>query len=54
MSSILVGSQPKASYEKLRKTPEGSNNVKWPDKLKEDFASNSAVSVTRFGPDLSK
>jgi len=52
MNSSVGNSQPKVSHDKLRKTPDGTNYVKWLDKLKEDFSSNSVVSVKQFGPDL--
>jgi len=52
MNSSVGSSQPKASHDKLRKTSDGNNYVKWLDKLKDDFSTNSAVSVKQFGPDL--
>ena len=52
ISSALAIGQPKGSHDRLRKTPEGSNYAKWLDKLREDFALNSAVVVKQYGPDI--
>ena len=48
----MASGQLKSGHEKLRKPLRGSNYVKCLDKLREDFASNSAVAVKQFGPDL--
>jgi hypothetical protein len=44
--------QPRVNHDKLKKTADGNNYVKWLEKLKGDFAENSAVVVKQYGPDL--
>ena len=47
-----VPNQHKANHDKLKKTADGNNYTKWFERLQEEFASNSAVVVKQYGPDL--
>ena len=51
-SNLGSKSSSKPNHEKLVKTADGSNYVKWIEKLEVDFTTNSAICVKQFGPDL--
>ena len=52
LSNGSSSNQSKLGNEKLKKSVDGNNYVKWLERLKEDFASNSASCVKQYGPDL--
>mgnify|MGYP000639503064 CR=1 FL=1 len=50
-NNLSSHNQAKSGNEKLKKS-DGNNYVKWLERLREDFASNSASCVKQYGPDL--
>jgi hypothetical protein len=52
VNNMSNNNQTKSGNEKLKKSVDGNNYVKWLERLREDFASNSASCVKQYGPDL--